>query len=153
MIAKKSPFILRNFLLLKQSIEFVPPPNDQAINISEITDLYNIDIDFTIQDDQKPFYQIFVKIEINVSEQKQFGYSIVSEGVGIFEFDKSIENIEKEKGNYLYFSGISICINSLRSIILNVTAHSPFGKYTLPSIDVDELLKDKGILKPKIASK
>ena len=153
MIAKKSPFILRNFLLLKQSIEFLPPPSEKVINVLEITDLYNIDIDFTIQDAQKPFHQIFVKIEINQLEEKQFGYSIVSEGVGIFEFDKSIDDSKTEKENYLYFSGISICINSLRSIISNVTAHSPFGKYTLPSIDVNELLKNKGILKSEKASK
>jgi preprotein translocase subunit SecB len=146
MIAKKSSLILRNFFLLKQSIEFLPPTADISINIPEITDSYNIDIDFTIQIAQERLYQIFVKIEINLSEQKQFGYSIFSEGVGIFEFEKSIENIEAEKGNFLYFSGISICINSLRSIISNITSHSPFGKYTLPSIDVNELLKDKGIL-------
>lgn len=145
MKAKKSPFILKNFLLLKQNIEFLPAPSNRPLKISEITDSYNIDIDFAIKDTRKPFFHIFVKIEINLTEQKQIGYSILSEGVGIFEFDKSIKNIEVEKGNYLYFSGIPICINSLRTIISNVTSHGPFGKYTLPSIDMNELLKDKGI--------
>ena len=148
MLAKKSSFILRNFMLLKQSIECFPPPSDEVINIFEITDSYNIDIDFGIDESQKPFYQVFVKIEINISEQKKIGYSIFSEGVGIFEFDKSVVLNKIEIGNYLYFSGISICINSLRSIISNITSHGPFGKYTLPAIDINELLKDKGILKP-----
>jgi len=149
MIAKKSPFILKNFLLLKQSIEFIPPSNDPVQNIPVITDLYNIDIDFSIQVPQNSLYQIFLKIEINFSEQKHPGYSMFSEGVGIFEFDSSVEKNEAEKNNYLYFSGISICINSLRAIISSITSHGPFGKYTLPSIDVNELLKDKGIIKAK----
>jgi preprotein translocase subunit SecB len=80
-------------------------------------------------------------------EQKHFGYNIFAEGVGIFEFDKSDAITEAEIGNYLYFSGISICINGLRSIISNVTSHGPFGKFTLPSIDVNSLLIEKGILK------
>lgn len=145
MIAKKSPFILKNFLLLRQNIEFFPPNTKKSINISEVTDAYQIDIDFAIQEVQKSFCHIFIKIEINMVEQKQFGYSIFSEGVGHFEFDKTIEDNELEKGNYVYFSGISICINSLRSIISGVTSHGPFGKYILPSIDVNELLKDKGV--------
>jgi len=143
MIATKSPFILRNFLLLKQNVEIVPPEKEDITNISEIIDSYDVDIDFTIQNSQIPFHQIFVKIEINLSDTKKSGYAIYSEGVGIFEFDKSVELTEKDIQNYLYFSGISICINSLRSIISNVTAHCPFGKYSLPSIDLTQLVNDK----------
>jgi len=149
MIAKKSPLILKNFLLLKQTVEFVPTSSNKTIDVQKITDQYPVDIDFVIQDSQKPLYQLFVKIEINFSEQKLPGYSIFSEGVGVFEFDKSVADNETEKGNFLYFSGISICINSLRSIISGVTSHGPFGKYSLPSIDVNELLKDKGVIKPQ----
>ena len=143
MIATKSPFILRNFLLLKQNVEIVPPEKEDITNISEIIDSYDVDIDFTIQNSQIPFHQIFVKIEINLCDTKKSGYAIYSEGVGIFEFDKSVELTEKDIQNYLYFSGISICINSLRSIISNVTAHCPFGKYSLPSIDLTQLVNDK----------
>jgi preprotein translocase subunit SecB len=146
MIAKKSPFILRNFLLLKQNIEFVSPQNGETVNIPELLDSYIVDIDFVIPNNKDSFYEIFIKVAVNNSEQKQAGYSIFAEGVGIFEFDKLIPITESEKGNYLYFSGISICINGLRSIISNVTSHSPFGKYTLPSIDVNSLLIEKGII-------
>ena len=148
MLAKKSQLLLRNFFLLKQTIEFIPAP-DESTDIHNIIDSYPIDIDFLIQDSQKPVYQLFVKIEINLLDQKLPGYSVFAEGVGIFEFDKSIENDDVEKGNFLYYSGIPICINSLRSIISNVTSHGPLGKYSLPSIDVNELLKDKGVLSPK----
>ncbi len=147
MIAKKSPFVLKNFLLLKQNIEFIPFPNDNGKKIKWNTDAYVIDIDFNIEDSEKPFFQIFIKLEINQIEKKESGYSIFSEGVGIFEFDKVVENDDAAKGDYLYFSGLSICINSLRAIISNSTSNYPIGKYILPTIDINELLKDKGIIK------
>jgi preprotein translocase subunit SecB len=147
MIAKKSPFILKNFLLLKQSIEFVSPPNNKKISIPQLFDSYTVDIDFVIPENKTSLYEIFIKVGVNNMEQKHFGYNIFAEGVGIFEFDKSDAITEAEIGNYLYFSGISICINGLRSIISNVTSHGPFGKFTLPSIDVNSLLIEKGILK------
>lgn len=153
MIAKKSPFILRNFLLLKQNIEFVSPPNGESVNIPELFDLYNVDIDFAIPDNKNSLYEIYIKVSANIVEQRQVGYSLFAEGVGIFEFDKTIPITDTEIGNYLYFSGISICINGLRSIISNVTSHGPFGKYTLPTIDVNSLLIDKGILNQDVPDK
>ena len=110
---------------------------------------YNIDIDFVAQDLKNEIIQLFVKIEVNLSEQKQSGYSIFSEGVGIFEFDKDLQLSDNDKFNFIYISGLSICINSLRAIITNVTSYAPFGKYSLPSIDINELLIAKGIIKPK----
>jgi preprotein translocase subunit SecB len=49
----------------------------------------------------------------------------------------------------LHFSGINICVNSLRNIIATVTANGLFGKYTLPSIDVNQLIADKNQLSEK----
>lgn len=146
---KKSPFLLKNFLLLKQNVEFIPPPNNEKVNVSEVFDSYSIDIDFAVQDAPSSLYQIFTKIMINVDEQKQVGYSIFSEGVGIFEFDKNEKLSQEEIENFLYLSGIPICISSLRSIISNLTCHSPFGKFTLPSVDINSLLEDKGVIPNK----
>jgi preprotein translocase subunit SecB len=140
MLAKKSPLILKNFLLLRQTFQFIQP--EEEVVISDVTDKYGIDIDFAIN---KPddFYQCFLKIEINQADTPLPGYQIFIEGVGIFAIDNSFELSEEEKGNLIQYSSISICINSLRSIISNITSFAPFGKYILPSIDVNELLKDK----------
>jgi len=76
-------------------------------------------------------------------------YSIFAKRVGVFEFEKSSSLSPAEKAHFLYYSGISICINALRSIVSGSTAHGPYGKYTIPSVDVNSLLIDKGILKQK----
>jgi preprotein translocase subunit SecB len=143
MIAKKSPFILSDFLLLKQIVEFLPPSNKEEIDIHTVMNSYGIDIDFTVQEIQESTYQIFVKVIINPPPSGQVGYSIFSEGVGIFDFDKSIELSAEDKGDYLYYSGLPICINSIRSIISTITSNGPFGKFILPSIDLTELIKEK----------
>jgi hypothetical protein len=143
MLAKRSQLILENFFLLKQNIEFIPPiSNDKDIDINKFTEKYDIDIDFTVRK-QKLCYHVFVKIMINSNGKKIIGYSIYSEGLGIFKFDSSIENDEKLKFNYIHYSGVLISINSLRSIISNTTSYAPFGKYTMPTIDLDELIKSK----------
>ena len=60
-----------------------------------------------------------------------------------FSFDKSVELTDQDKSNLLHISGLNICINSLRNILASTTAHGPFGKYSLPSINVSQLLADK----------
>lgn len=146
MIAKKSPFVLKDFFLLKQNFEFISP-TEVMPDFTEVFNSYNIDIDFDIKKEDKADYHVFVKLQINNATEKQPGYAIYAEGVGIFTFETSFEPKENEISNFLYFSGISICINSLRSVIASVTSHGVIGKYNVPAIDVNELLKEKGVLK------
>ena len=148
MLVKKSALSLKDFFLLNQNIRFNQPDdsNSSAI-ISEITDQYQINLDFSLNKEDNTLFQMFVKVEINLGESKLPGYSIFCEGVGIFDFNESQVKSENDKVSLLYVSGLSICINSLRSIIAGVTSHCPFGKYTFPSIDVNQLLKDKNVFK------
>lgn len=148
MLAKKSALILKDFFLLGQNIRFNQPDESNTnVVISEITDQYQINLDYSLKKVEGTFFQMFVKVEINLGENQLPGYSIFCEGVGIFDFNESQIKSENDKVSLLYLSGLSICINSLRSIIAGVTSHCPFGKYTFPSIDVNQLLKDKNVFK------
>jgi len=148
MLAKKSPLVLKEFLLLNQNIKFNQPEQSNSnIAIIDITDKYAIDIDFNLKRADNKLFQMFVKVEINSNQNLLPGYSIFCEGVGFFDFAENQIKTENDKVSLLYLSGLSICINSLRSIIAGVTSHCPFGKYTFPSIDVNQLLKDKNVLK------
>lgn len=143
MLIKKSPLVLNDFLLLNSGCEFIEPSGDvKELNIISIMDSYPIDIDFGIKDDVEAF-NIFVKIEINRCDTKHTGYSIVAEGVGLFCFNKEVTFSDDERRNFINVSALSICISNLRAIITNMTAYYPLGKYTLPSIDLGMLLKDK----------
>jgi len=141
MKAKKSPLVLNSFLLLNHNYQFIQQA-EVPFNI-EIMEQYPIEIDFVIQEANDGFYQLFTKIEINKIDKPLPGYKLFIEGVCIFSFDKNTQLSDNDKSSLLHISGISIGINSLRNIISTITSNGPFGKYTLPSVDVNQLLEDK----------
>lgn len=142
MIVKESPLILNEFLLLNSSYEFIEPKAENGIDINDVYKKYLVDIDYSIQGDENNA-NIFVKVEVNNAEDKKCGYSLIFEGVGIFGFNEDSDLNKEEKGNLIFYSAISICISNLRAIIANITAYGPFGRYTLPSIDLNHLIASK----------
>src|SRR5690606_33175232 len=118
------------------------PPAQEGVNIESILDAYKIDVDFSINTADEQVFQLYMEIAIN-NDKSLPGYSIYSQGVGLFDFSRFPKLTQKEKRDFLQFSGISICINQLRGIINLLTTHGPFGKYLLPAIDVNDLLKQK----------
>lgn len=143
MKAKQSSFILKDFLLLKQNFEFIPCTDNLNAEIPGFFSKYNIDIDFQIKKDKEKNILIYIKSEINNIDHKEFGYSIYAEGVGIFTFSKTKKILKTDEAKYVYNSGVPICINCLRTVIANITSFGPWGKYILPTIDMNELLNDK----------
>lgn len=112
-----------------------------------------MDIDYAIPESVDDNYQLYTKIGVNSVEKPSPGYVLFIEGVCVFTINKSHKLTEEDISNLLHFSGISICINSLRNILGTATAHGPFGKYTLPSIDVKKLLADKHQLEQRNPAK
>lgn len=143
MKANPSPLKLNNFLLLNHHYNFIQPDDNEEINILETVNQYNLDIDFTFREISAGEFQLFTKIGVNDQKKPLPGYILFAEGVCFFSFDKTKELTDQDKSNLLHISGLNICINSLRNILASTTAHGPFGKYTLPAIDVGQLLKDK----------
>lgn len=142
MIIKRSPLDLAEFVLIDQQYKFIEAEGD--VPDRSFFDQYDIDIDFSINTPDHLHFQIMVKIEVN-PEQKLPGYFLASTGVGFFDFSRTPDISEQEKRDFLQMSGISICINQLRGVIAALTANAPYGRYLLPSIDVNDLLSQKAI--------
>lgn len=142
MEAKKSSLILNDFLLLNQKYQY-KQPSEENIDIREITDQYDLNIDFAVHKMDDSLYQLFTKIGVNNIEDPLPGYILFIEGACIFSFSQDAELSDKGKSNLLHYSGLQICINSLRNILATITANGPFGKYTLPPVDVNHLLAAK----------
>lgn len=138
MIIKKSPFDLQDFVIINNVFRYKNPPND--VDPEQLFSEYKIDIDYIFQTEDELFFQVFIKVLINESGEKD-GYSFTTEGIGFFQFESDVST--KEKVNYLNFSGIPMCINSIRSFVGLLTSHSPMGKYLLPSIDLNDLVEQK----------
>lgn len=140
----KSELILEDFFIINSNYEFIEPKNN-SINLKAVFDEYNIDIDFIVRtssdDDNK--HIILSKVSINASENKIPGYSIFAEAVSIYSFDEKSRLNTVNKSEFLWTSGVSISINSLRNYISSLTSYCPLGKYILPSVDLTKLLNQK----------
>jgi preprotein translocase subunit SecB len=81
----------------------------------------------------------------------------LSDEVGLssafFPIAKTDSLSEENKKSLLQFSSVSIALSSLRGFITSLTANAPFGKYTLPSIDVNDLFNQKSKTRLKQSSK
>ncbi len=140
MKARFSPLTLVDFVITNNIFKFISPTEES--NIKEIAASYEIDIDFAILNDTENT-RVFIKIGINNSRNIKPGYSIFSEGVGVFQLLKDANLSEEDKKSLLQYSAVSIAVNSLRGFISTLTANAPFGKYVLPSIDVNNLFHQK----------
>lgn len=138
----KSDLVQKDFFIVKNSFEFIEP-TEKKININQIFNEYKIDFDFIAREEENNLKYIFVKVEINMLNNPLAGYKIFAEGVCIFEFDINSKLSDEQKIELLSISGLSIAINNLRSYISNITMYYPFGKFTLPTIDLGPLYEEK----------
>jgi len=141
MKAKKSPMILKSFLLLNHKYQFIHTA--EKPDVKKIMDDYLIDVDYAMRTDDKGYINIFAKIGVNNIDKPLPGYKLFIEGVCIFSFDDKKQIDQIVKNQLLHASGINICINNLRNILSITTANGPFGRYLLPALDVNHLLSEK----------
>ncbi len=135
-----SPLILLDFSILSSNFQFIPAEG-KKVNPENYFSKYELDLDFAIIDVNET--NVFVKIDINNGEKKLPGYSIFAEGVAFFNLEDKTSLSEEDKFSLLNFSAFSIALNSLRGFVTSLTANAPWGKYTFPSIDVNDIFKQK----------
>ena len=135
-----SPLILLDFAIINSSFKFIAPPDNS--DIPKLVSAYVIDIDFAIIKEHENS-RVFIKATVNQGETEMPGYSIFAEGVAVFEISKTATLTEDDKKSLLQYSAVSIALNSLRGFISSLTANTPLGRYTLPSVDVNNLFKQK----------
>lgn len=145
-----SPLILLDFAIINSSFKFIAPSDNS--DIRKLVSEYLIDIDFAIIQEPEST-RVFIKTSVNQSEVELPGYSIFAEGVAVFDISKTAALTEDDKKSLLQFSAVSIALNSLRGFISSLTANAPFGRYTLPSIDVNDLFQQKAKANVKPAAK
>lgn len=136
---KLSPLVLNDFAIINCNFKFIAP--QEKTNIRKLVEEYSLEIDFAIIRDVKNI-KVFIKSAINNNNNLP-GYSIFAEGVAIFELISENSLPDEDKKSLLQYSAVSIAINSLRGFISSLTANAPFGKYILPSIDVNNLFQQK----------
>lgn len=137
---QSSPLNIVDFAILNFELNFIAPQANQDFDYQRDFKSYELDIDFDINNDD--FFQVFIKADINRGELKAPGYSIFAEAACIFQINNDRLN-DEQKNSLKDFSTIYIALNSLRGLISSFTANAPFGRYILPSIDLNDLINKK----------
>jgi len=135
-----SPLNILDFAITNFEFGFNPPDTELDVNIKELFSRYDIDIDFGIHGND--IIQVFMKAHVNHNE-KLPGYTINAEATCIFEFDEQHTISAEQKSSIGGYSTIYIALNTLRGFISQITANGPWGRYILPSIDLNDLVEKK----------
>lgn len=138
-----SPLILKDFAITENKFTFTSV-NEGINDLEELFNSYPIDIDFGYSENDL-YITISVKVQVNNADNPDIlgGYSIIAEGTSIFEFNNKVKLSNDERASLLNYSGLSITINHVRGFIAALTSYAPFGRYNLPTIDVNSLLSKK----------
>lgn len=136
-----SPLSIIDFAVTKLDYQFIPP-NKAVADPTQVFGAYDLDLDFGIVSEDN-YIKVFIKAEVNKGEKKLPGYSFLSEVACFFKYNENLSISDEVKDQLEGFSTIYIALNSLRGVISNFTANAPFGRYILPSIDLNDLIEKK----------
>ena len=144
MKVKKQPLEFINTRLLQSHIDFIIPPSKVYTDeeLIEISNNYIVDIDFATQVVENDIIQVFMIANINNSNKPLPGYKIMCECICMFKLNKVGLNKE-EILNLESYSTLNITLNTLRNYITDATSKFPLGMYLLPSIDLNDMIKQK----------
>lgn len=137
-----SPLSIVDFAITSFDFKFITPTDGSQIDVKKLFSNYDIDIDFGIHSNEITHVYMRAKINCNEKEKKP-GYFIDAEATCIFEFNEKIEISKDAKSSMEGFSTIYIALNTLRGFISQITANAPWGRYILPSIDLNDLIEKK----------
>jgi len=135
-----SPIQLIKFNLLNVEYKFITSDSVKKPDLIKLFNSYHIDIDFAWKKNND-HHLVFCKVEINRNDEKFVGYSIFVEGVAIFKIDNNADIATLNQ--LLKFSGPSIVLQELRGVIRSITSNGPAGVYTLPTIDINQMVAQK----------
>jgi hypothetical protein len=121
------------------NFEFVSPKEPAAAQ--PFFEQYDLDIDFTIF--KNNVLQLQITADINCVDKPLPGYKISTLIAVLFRLDESADLTEYEKQSIEGYSSVYMALNCLRTLVSGFTANAPLGRYILPSIDLNDLIKKK----------
>ncbi len=146
MVAKNSAIQIEEFVILNTTYKYSDRPADPDTDLDELFNSYVVDIDYHFRmQNSKLFVFALLSINHNIEDYKP-GYQIFVEGGAVVP-SKLLENLsDEEMVNKIRIPALNLLISYIRGYILNMTSYAPMGKYTLPVIDLLDLIQTKSKL-------
>lgn len=138
---KKSPLLFHEFIIVDSHLETVFDAKPAKCDFAKIP--LEIDFETFKANENEHLYNVALNINGNNLDNPVIGYKFSIIANGIFELTR-FEEFDKEKvDQFLLFSALPMLISSVRNYLLNLTSYAPHGKYLLPAIDLNDLVKRK----------
>jgi preprotein translocase subunit SecB len=145
MKATPSPLKQLNFSVTYLEVDIL---DIESIVDEEIEDLFaDYDLDFTFDcldhptDDEQFYYEM--TLVVNEGLVPEPGYQLVIAAAGSFMIEDDGTLSENDMITLKLSSGLAFMISSVRAALWNATSMGVFGPYTLPAVDLNELISLK----------
>jgi preprotein translocase subunit SecB len=138
----RSELKIIDFAVLSMNFEFVAmQPSQKPINPAIYFHDYELDLDFRIF--KEKVIRVIMSVDVNKVRDPLPGYKISAKVATLFQFEEKTNLTAEQRQSIEGFSTIYMALNNLRGILSAFTANAPFGRYTLPSVDLNDLIRKK----------
>jgi hypothetical protein len=138
----RSELKIIDFAVLAMTFEFVAmQPSQKPINPAIYFHDYELDLDFRIF--KGKVIRVVMSVDVNKVKDPLPGYRISAKVATLFQFEDRTNLTAEQRQSIEGFSTIYMALNNLRGILSAFTANAPFGRYTLPSVDLNDLIHKK----------
>ena len=133
-----NPLQLEDYYLTKLHIDWRAPAKPE-VNVEEIKT--GLDYDVAIHAKEKHRYKLDLRIRLTETgkEQKDVGYVVEADIVGLFGFDETCDKETREK--LIRLNGVSILYSTFRGILGGMTGMFQGRRLTLPTIMPNEVVQ------------
>ncbi|HNX37690.1 MAG TPA: hypothetical protein PL124_02060 [Candidatus Cloacimonadota bacterium] len=140
MIPLNSPIQQSQFVVLEASVKLFVPDNTTEIDTSKSP----IDLDYDIyQSLETPHkLRIILTIRGNMNEEVP-GYVLLLKTGSEFDISPDLAPSSQEFQDFVKRAALPCVINEARAYLQSMTIFLPFGKFTLPMLDINDLLQQK----------
>lgn len=138
MIIEHSPLKQKNIWVIDSVFQFIKKDRLTKAEKTRILEDTLFDIDFEVR---KPNKKDSFTITLRISSlPENTDFALLIQLVGLFEL-KDLDNLtEDNRGQYILYSALPMLINSARTHIQQVTTFSPIGRYTIPALNLVDLI-------------
>ncbi len=143
MIVKESPLEVIDFFVVQFTFNSIPVKGDNDRSIEKMIYSHKIHIDFGKKKMNKDFDAFFLKAWSNFGKNMSPGYSFFIETVTYYRIRNERKLSRDIIKNLSTYSVLAVSYSNVRSVLNNMSANCPFGKYILPSIDINDIINKK----------
>jgi preprotein translocase subunit SecB len=133
-----NPLQLEDYYLTKLHIDWRAPSRSE-VNVEEIKT--GLDYDVAVHAKERHRYKLDLRIRLTETgkEQKDVGYEVEADIVGLFAFEETCEKETREK--LIRLNGVSILYSTFRGILGGMTGMFQGRRLTLPTIMPNEVVR------------